>query len=80
MTKIKDGGPAFPRMPNPLNIEGERGMSLRDYFAGQALMGLLSGNDDYTNVPVGEGVHNHVAKNCYAFADAMLKAREEGRG
>ncbi len=51
--------------------EKERGQtSLRDYFAGKALQGLLSDN-------VCEGMsHCEVAANCYRMADAMLKARE----
>lgn len=37
--KINDGGPAFPA----LNVCGQsNGMSLRDYFAGQAMLGLLT--------------------------------------
>lgn len=42
MTKIDDGGPAFPVSFNETNEHGvqfpfvERGMSLRDWFAGQA--------------------------------------------
>src|SRR5688572_10536047 len=35
-----DGGPAFP-LSTDANKEGRRGMSLRDYFAGQALMGVM---------------------------------------
>jgi hypothetical protein len=31
---LKDGGPAFPR---EYTLQGESGMSLRDWFAGQAL-------------------------------------------
>lgn len=35
--QIDDGGPAFPRSPCG-------GMSLRDWFAGQALIGIIVGN------------------------------------
>lgn len=67
-----DGGSAFPRTPedyDDIRQAAERigGMSLRDYFAGQAL-----GN---------AAVHNAneiaVANLCYLLADAMLKARGE---
>lgn len=47
----------------------ENGMSLRDYFAGQALVGRLAdGTDrDYASV----------AEEAYMYADAMLRARDE---
>ena len=50
MSNTNDGGPAFPNFgPNVIvDPKGERiipeltgGMSLRDYFAGQTLIGLL---------------------------------------
>ena len=38
----KDGGPAFPMASD---VSGHQpGMTLRDWFAGQALAGLLAGN------------------------------------
>lgn len=55
--KLNDGGPAFPG-------------DLRDWFAGQALAGLLT-NEGYLD--------NHVdrAEFAYTQADAMLAAREK---
>lgn len=41
------------------------GMTLRDYFAAQAVQVLMQGN-----------VFDIAAKRAYALADAMLKARE----
>lgn len=32
MSEIDDGGPAFP-VPNDANVNGQEGMTLRDYFA-----------------------------------------------
>lgn len=46
-------------------------MTLRDYFAAQAMTGLL------TAEVVGEYSNEHVAEIAYRIADAMLKAREE---
>jgi hypothetical protein len=44
-------------------------MSLRDYFAGQALLRLAA--------PICDAVHvDSIASDCYTWADAMLKARE----
>lgn len=67
MTTRTDGGPAFP-----VDIEGwgaEYGMSLRDWFAGQAL-----GWRARKGVQV--GLADTLAADAYTLADAMLKARE----
>jgi len=48
------------------------GMTLRDYFAGQALQGLLAGR-----VVGSERVDTLKAKYCYEMADAMLSKRNE---
>lgn len=63
MDKINDGGSAFP-----CTDEGKReeGMSPRDYFAGQFLMGPSAYVLDL----------EETALRCYRVADAMLKARE----
>ena len=54
----------------------QSGMTLRDYFAGQALAGELASQGSDT----GEWPDNHaddLAKRCYFLADAMLKEREQ---
>ena len=48
------------------NNEGQTGMKLRDYFAGQALVGLLANNADWDGAP----------SAAYYIADAMLKERD----
>lgn len=55
---------------------------LRDYFAAMALQGWLSGPchgevlDDYEGEPEAFAEHQAaVARTCYGYADAMLKAR-----
>jgi hypothetical protein len=77
-----DGGPAYPQ-PNHV-IDTDRGreeargwmqdssMSLRDWFAGQALNGLLS-----HVVGVKKGTPTAYARRAYDYADAMLAARKE---
>ena len=57
------------------------GMSLRDWFAGQALAGILGNIDMARGVGVlakqaGEAPEGYLAEVAYAHADAMLKARE----
>lgn len=49
-------------------------MSLRDYFAGQALAGWIAMHADHgSDAPS----PNNTAATACRFADAMLKAREE---
>lgn len=78
---MNDGGPAYPIYPLPiLDEEGMRighdfskqGMSLRDYYAGQALLGLVTSSWD------AKGIESfpECASICYALADAMLEARK----
>jgi hypothetical protein len=63
---------AFPTvLPKDWDSVNE-GMSLHDYFAGQALVGYLSGS--ITSIG---GTKSDVAKWAYEFADAMIKARDE---
>lgn len=80
----KEGGLAFP-----LVLDEEKpvmyGMSLRDWFAGQALAGerarmvhserLATLNE--VAATCGVEPADVVALYCYELADAMLKAREE---
>ena len=46
-------------------------LKLRDEFAGQALIGILSGDGHYYEGLIG------AARSAYEVADAMLKVREE---
>lgn len=72
MSETNDGGPAFPlNSPSgtPEYMPARDGMSLRDYFAGQALAGLCA-NTNY------DWSWEESARQSYRAADAMLKARE----
>jgi hypothetical protein len=73
--QTKNGGPAFPRQPNEY-ISGRDGMTLRDYFAGQALNGYLASWNDDSDSNSNFSIPYYVAKTSYAYADAMLEARE----
>jgi hypothetical protein len=79
MTKINDGGPAFPHVSRPVGHGFSEqittgGMSLRDWFAGQALTGMISSAPIVDRTAVDKPGWARVA---FAFADAMLKAREK---
>ena len=69
----KDGGAAFPTGLTPGHYSQE-GMSLRDWFAGQALAGIVGGY--YANPELsGLSPRDH-AEESYLIADAMIAARE----
>lgn len=70
-----DGGPAYPQ---PLAADGlgrieyteVEGMSLRDWFAGQAIIGLLSDSERHGHL-------KEYAEIAYELADFMLAEREK---
>lgn len=70
MSEIKDGGPAFPYCVwvGDHHNGHNTGMSLRDYFAGMALQGILSR----------DSIQFHksttIAVWAYDYADAMIRA------
>lgn len=72
----RDGGPAFPREDYQADdAPGQRGMSRRDYFAGQALAGLLAAHA-VSDLPT----FNKAALASVGYADALLDATEKPRG
>lgn len=77
-TARKDGGPAFPTITSTENgspFTRDRGMSLRDWFAGQALAGMLE--DIYHQYRTNHGPPTvQLASVAYAIADAMLAERD----
>ncbi len=62
--------PAFPCHGSMGEVTND-GMTLRDYFAAQALQGFSS-----TLTGAHEPVFEALARDAYRMADAMLKARE----
>ncbi len=72
MKNIYTGGQAFPQAI--ANEIIEPGMTLRDYFAGQALIGLCS-NKNYEDM-----TDEQVSKACYINADTMIKERNQSCG
>jgi hypothetical protein len=67
MSDIQTGGQAFPSTNHGMMIS--MGMTLRDYFAAKAMQGLLAGALESSDTGL-------IARDCYAMADAMIKARE----
>lgn len=77
--KIEDGGPAFPL--NEKHDDGSHylshpGLSLRDWFAGRAMQGQLSGF--WQNEEPHGWSDEEIAAEAYRIADAMIAARKAG--
>jgi len=83
MSAINDGGPAFPTKREALDPRAtgwsmQEGMTLRDWFAGQALASVMG-----TAVGLGEASKEQradmflkMSEVIYEMADAMIAARE----
>ncbi len=68
MTAKYDGGPAYPVPTRGEHDAPDSGMSLRDYFAGMFMQGLVSVSDiDMTKA--------QIARSAYKMADSMLAER-----
>ena len=89
MMPPNDGGPAFPyaqRLPsgNIDTVHQNPGLSIRDWFAGMALQGLLAGRHTVKAMVTGITTPNRdmsqdeVSEWTYSYADAMLIARQAG--
>lgn len=70
MSDRDDGGPAFPCDSTNKQFPTQCGMSLRDWFAGQALAAYAMEYQERLGA-------FDIASQCYSLADAMLKARSE---
>jgi hypothetical protein len=78
-----NGGPAFPvpevRGPDGCGIvEGAPGMSLRDWFAGQALAGILAGPCSREGASLSEWAD--IPEHAYRIADMMLARKRATEG
>lgn len=95
MSAIDDGGPAFPTAKSFLerqrrsedhrfthDIETVGGMSLRDWFAGQAMHAVLrnAGRHFHSTEDECTACRAQTARIAYAHADAMLAARSKSGG
>lgn len=75
MTNKENGGSAFPNLVETLQtgdiIRFQPGMTLRDWFAGQAISGVCSPAPDGWSL----SPQDHAAW-AYQIADAMMEARK----
>ena len=80
-----DGGPAFPMEIDTEDSKGYPitgkivgGMSLRDWFAGMALQGMVAQPNDHTFTwDYTKEVRQRLAVKAYQYADAMLAERNK---
>ena len=92
MSKINDGGPAFPVIPPDSdgykNWPADIGLTKREWFAGQAFAGILascskdifvgSGSGQLTKKEVDDGINSLIAST-FELADKMLAEREKAK-
>ena len=71
MSERDEGGQAFPMAAVKDLQDRTDGMSLRDYFAGQSIMGCCPGKG------MSEAAVLEHARWAYRMADAMLEARKQ---
>jgi len=74
---------AFPYACPPEFYAAETGMTLRDWFAGQALVGFMSMVPHLKNMQTRNGSdldEKAFAEGAFALADAMLAERSKARG
>lgn len=84
MSEKSNGGPAFPSEAMVHDVpSGEHrwllhdGMTLRDYFAAKALMGMIASSPVCNRTDAKQVNKPRWAAQAYEFADAMLKERDK---
>ena len=78
VSKINDGGQAFPSTlrqvgQGTFEVLTDSGMTLRDWFAGQALVGLLA---EQSHPDCGGQSYCDLTESAYTLADIMLEVRD----
>lgn len=74
------GGTAFPLPLGSETVEGQEGMTLRDYFAAKVMQGAMASG---TAMQIGTDHREamlDMAVAIYSMADAMLEARGRALG
>ena len=70
---MSDNPSAFP--VSDIGVHGQFGMTLRDYFAGQALPTIIAVCAGDTSITARPSTEAYFAEKAYLLADAMLAAR-----
>lgn len=81
MSQAKDGGPAFPQSEEQYALTPghavkvtQGGLSVRDFFAASALMGMMG------NFGKLDSSYEQIAGHAYCVADALLAERAKREG
>lgn len=79
-----DNPPAFPTDGRIQHGTAYDGMSLRDWFAGQAIGAIVAATSAGQHHPIFPGEETRIvdamARDAYQIADAMLSARKQEQG
>lgn len=71
-----EGGPAFPVSIPGCGDNGWHGMTLRDWFAGMAMQGMMANADSAPDsVAAAKSPSEAIAGMAYMIADAMIERR-----
>lgn len=72
--------PKQPAFPHPSGAQGCEGMTLRDWFAGQAMAAMLTGVVGKLGTHIGAYVNGDcnavIVDRAYTIADAMLAEKD----
>lgn len=72
MTKIDDGGPAFPVSIQTGTTRFNEGMTLRQHYAGLAMQGICASG------PTKDWTDKDISREAVGLADALIAAMKEG--
>lgn len=79
MNSKDTGGPAFPMLGNvgySSDWQLEEGMTLRDYFAANVMLGAFSSGSRFTIGTNRTSEMFEMARSFYSMADAMIEVRK----
>jgi hypothetical protein len=78
VSKDPFGGPAFPREDYQTDsAPGQRGMTLRDYFAAHAIPEAMRQTASVMSLSSPPEPRSNAARIAYEIADAMLQERDK---
>lgn len=88
MTDKDSGGPAFPGsknnywhdgLQNRHSVVSYSGMSMREWYAGMALQGLIAShaNPNCFHLPAEDADFLRITKAAFGYADAMIEASKK---
>jgi hypothetical protein len=68
-----DGGPAFPRPHSHMMAPSQTGMTLRQHYAGQAMMGVIGDGHTMWDSSMFQCDTDQIADFAFRMADSMIE-------